>query len=174
MTKPSPPAASSEKFLSEIKRLESILERMEEDFPGNSHLQRWRQTLPGLAEMRRSFSLPLTCIGPVKSGKSTLINTLAAADLLPTGAGITTSFPTTVRAARKFSAHIVLQSEEKIRGIFDQALKLLFGDELGDSPPRLFASDDHSRLLELPRVAPGQDDRPRRRAFSVGCVGAAE
>ena len=31
-----------------------------------------------------------------------------------------------------------------------------------------------SRLLELPRVAPGQDDRPRRRALGVGRVGAAE
>ena len=31
-----------------------------------------------------------------------------------------------------------------------------------------------SRLLELPRVAPGQDDRPRRGALGVGRVGAAK
>jgi len=149
MTSSAPPPGETENFLRRIRDLEKILAQMEEYFPDNSHLERWRQALPGLAELRRSYSLPLTCIGPVKSGKSTLINTLAGADLLPTGAGITTSFPTTVRAGKSFSARISLQPEETIREIFSQALELLFGEELEEPRPELFNPDDRARLMQL-------------------------
>ncbi|MEA3347921.1 MAG: dynamin family protein, partial [Pseudomonadota bacterium] len=133
-----------------IKKLEKILVKLESDWPqGNSHLQRWRQTLTTLNDLRSSFSLPITCIGPVKSGKSTLINTLAGADLLPTGAGITTSFPTTVSAGRSFSAHIELQPEAAIKKMFTQALSLLFNDDLDNRQLSLFKAADRSQINDL-------------------------
>lgn len=141
---------STESFNLRLQKLEKILASLEVDAPeARSHLQRWRQSLTSLAGLRSSFSLPITCIGPVKSGKSTLINTLAGADLLPTGAGITTSFPTTVRAAKKFSAHIQLQPENIIEEIFNRACNLLFSDDLSDQQLSLFKTEDRLHMEEL-------------------------
>ena len=137
-------------FNSRIQKLEKILLELEIDTPqGKSHLQRWHQTLSTLAGLRSSFSLPVTCIGPVKSGKSTLINTLAGADLLPTGAGITTSFPTTVSAGKKFSAHIQLQPENTINEMFTRAANLLFSDDLSERQLSLFKPTDRLQIDDL-------------------------
>ena len=147
MTQNSPDFEPKSSFSARIEKLDKIIAKLESDFPqSNSHLQRWRQTLATLACLRSGFSLPITCIGTVKSGKSTLINALAGADLLPTGAGITTSFPTTVSAGKDFSAHIELQSETTINGIFTQAVNLLFSDDLGDRQLSLFKSEDRLQL----------------------------
>ena len=137
-------------FSARIKKLDKILAKLEADWPqSNKHLQRWRQTLTTLASLRTSFSLPITCIGPVKSGKSTLINTLAGADLLPTGAGITTSFSTTVIAGKNFSAHIELQPETTINKMFTQAVNLLFSDDLSDHQLSLFKAADRFQIDAL-------------------------
>ncbi|MBN2808951.1 MAG: dynamin family protein [Deltaproteobacteria bacterium] len=133
-----------------VERLAKLLMELEEAMPqGRDFLQRWRQTLISLTGLRSSFSLPITCIGPVKSGKSTLINTLAGADLLPTGAGITTSFPTTVRAGQKFSADIELQPEKTINEMFCRAAQLLFSDDLDNRQPSPFNPDDRTRIEGL-------------------------
>ncbi|MEA3332339.1 MAG: dynamin family protein [Pseudomonadota bacterium] len=137
-------------FSARIRSLDKILSELETDWPqSNSHLQRWRQTLTTLNGLRSSFSLPVSCIGPVKSGKSTLINTLAGADLLPTGAGITTSFPTTVSAGKSFSAHIELQPEAIINEMFTQAVNLIFSDDLDDRQPSLFNPADRLQIDDL-------------------------
>ncbi|MCD6292577.1 MAG: dynamin family protein [Deltaproteobacteria bacterium] len=137
-------------FSTKIKLLGIILSNLEADWPQNAnHFQRWRQTLTTINSLRSSFSLPVTCIGPVKSGKSTLINTLVGADLLPTGAGITTSFPTTVNAGKSFSAHIELQPETIINKMFSQAVNLIFSDELDDRQLSLFNSADRLQIDAL-------------------------
>ncbi len=141
---------SANAFNTRIKSLEKILAQLENNWPqSNSHLQRWRLTLTTLNQLRTSFSLPVTCIGPVKSGKSTLINSLAGADLLPTGAGITTSFPTTVSAGKSFSAQIELQPEITINEMFAQAINLLFSDDLGDRQLSLFTPTDRLQIEGL-------------------------
>lgn len=150
MTENSLNSEPAKSFSARINKLDKILAKLETDWPqGNSHLQRWRQTLTSLASLRSSFSLPVTCIGPVKSGKSTLINTLAGADLLPTGAGITTSFPTTVSAGKDFSAHIELQPETTVNEMFSQAVNLIFSDDLGDQQLSLFKADDRLQIDAL-------------------------
>jgi GTPase SAR1 family protein len=137
-------------FNRKISSLTRILEEMQASgFADNEHLKRWLETLPQLAESRRSFSLPLTCIGPVKSGKSTLINTLAGNDLLPTGAGITTSFPTTVRAGRGFTARIKLLPEIVVNELFSRSALLLFSDDFPDQAPNWQDEDDRQRITTL-------------------------
>ncbi|NPA24684.1 MAG: hypothetical protein GXO34_02520 [Deltaproteobacteria bacterium] len=141
---------SSTDFIERSQALEELLQRLESlGFSDNEHLVRWRRTLPELARYRSSFSLPLTCIGPVKSGKSTLINTLAGADLLPTGAGITTSFPTTVSAGRTFSARIILQPETAVKQLFSRAVALLFSEQYSDHPPLLEEAAERQKISRL-------------------------
>ena len=117
-------------FSIRVKQLDKTLTEIANLWPEKIDLiQRWQQSLTTIDELRLNFSLPITCIGPVKSGKSTLINTLAGADLLPTGAGITTSFPTILSAGKGFSAEISLQPEAVISEMFSRATDLLFSNE---------------------------------------------
>ena len=137
-------------FSSRVHNLEKVLTQLENLSPENCELlQRWRQTLATINELRLNFSLPVTCIGPVKSGKSTLINTLAGADLLPTGAGITTSFPTTLSAGHNFSAEIRLQPATVIKEMFNRAANLLLSDELKNPSPDLFADKERLQVKNL-------------------------
>ncbi|MCK5916725.1 MAG: dynamin family protein, partial [Deltaproteobacteria bacterium] len=137
-------------FSFRIENLNKVLVQLENLWPENGELlQRWRQTLTTINELRLNFSLPVTCIGPVKSGKSTLINTLAGADLLPTGAGITTNFPTLLSAGKTFSAEIKLQPETVINEMFTRAANLLLSDDLKNSDPSLFTSDERLQVKEL-------------------------
>ena len=137
-------------FSARVKQLGKVLTEVENLWPEKRDLlQRWQQSLVTINELRLNFSLPVTCIGPVKSGKSTLINTLAGADLLPTGAGITTSFPTTLSAGKKFSAEIKLQPETVINEMFSRAANLLFSNEteIGERSP--FASSERFQVKKL-------------------------
>lgn len=137
-------------FSLRVKHLNKILTELENLWPEKIDLlQRWQQSLTTIAELRLNFSLPITCIGPVKSGKSTLINTLAGADLLPTGAGITTSFPTTLSAGKKFSAEIKLQPETVIREMFSRAANLLFSDETEICDRSPFVSPERLQVKKL-------------------------
>ena len=137
-------------FSFRIENLNKVLVQLENLWPENGELlQRWHQTLTTINELRLNFSLPVTCIGPVKSGKSTLINTLAGADLLPTGAGITTNFPTLLSAGKTFSAEIKLQPETVINEMFTRAANLLLSDDLKKSEPSLFTSDERLQVKEL-------------------------
>ena len=141
---------SATSFSSRVHNLEKVLTQLEILSPENGELlQRWRQTLANINELRLNFSLPVTCIGPVKSGKSTLLNTLAGADLLPTGAGITTSFPTTLSAGQEFSAEIRLQPESIVNEMFIRAANLLLSDELKNPRPNLFADKERLQVKNL-------------------------
>lgn len=128
--------------------LEKAIADLEQEWAaGAEFLEKQRQGLAELQSLRRGFSLPVCCIGPVKSGKSSLVNCLAGADLLPTGAGITTSFPTTVTAAGNFSAHFTLRPENEIEAAFQQATGLLLSGEQEESGRSLFDSK-HRRNIE--------------------------
>ncbi len=141
---------SSLDFSRRIKHLDKLLVEIKLLWPEKAGLlKRWQQSLISIDELRLNFSLPVTCIGPVKSGKSTLINTLAGADLLPTGAGITTSFPTILTAGKKFSAEIKLQSETTINEIFSQAANLLFSDETETSECSPFITSERLQVKKL-------------------------
>ncbi|MBN2706644.1 MAG: dynamin family protein [Deltaproteobacteria bacterium] len=137
-------------FAARVKNLKLLIDELATDQPQNrDHLERWRQSLDNLMVLRSDFILPLACIGPVKSGKSTLINTLAGSELLPTGAGITTNFPTTVRAGKSFSARIRLQPQKLVTQLFSTAATLLFRDlqEIKDFSP--FQEHDRAQISEL-------------------------
>ncbi len=141
---------SASNFSRSIKHLEKLLAEIKILWPEKAELlQRRQQSLSSIAELRLNFSLPLTCIGPVKSGKSTLINTLAGADLLPTGAGITTSFPATLTAGKKFSAEIKLQPETIINEMFTRAVGLLFSDETETGARSPFSVSERQQVKKL-------------------------
>ncbi|MBN2232925.1 MAG: dynamin family protein [Deltaproteobacteria bacterium] len=98
---------------------------------------RWLTTIHHLRDPAGHARVPVTVVGTVKSGKSTLVNAIAGQVLLPMAAGITTTFMTAVRPAAELGARIALQPLEQVDFVFQQAAGLLFPDTCGENPPRL-------------------------------------
>jgi hypothetical protein len=119
-----------QQFKKKIEHRESILEdqirALEEHGladPAQSAL--WRGHLSQVSASLEDRLLRVAVVGSVKSGKSTLINTLLERDLLKRGAGITTAFITRIRTDRDVGGWVELKSWRQIREEVNAALKLL-------------------------------------------------
>jgi hypothetical protein len=136
-----PPASLKETISAAADFLRGLALTLPETRP---QTDRWLATLHQLQETTQRTQVPVTVIGTVKSGKSTLINALVGRPLLPMAAGITTTFLTAVRGADKLGARITLQPLEQLDFIFQQAAGLLFPDTCGENPPRLSDTEDRN------------------------------
>ena len=112
-------------------------------------LERWLTTIQELLRLSAEFSLPITVIGPVKSGKSTLLNTLVGQKILPMGAGITTTFVTAIHHDDNVHAEISLISPEQADNLFQNSCHFLFAAELAETEISLFSPDDRQRIKQL-------------------------
>ena len=63
-------------------------------------------------------------VGPIKSGKSTFINSLLKGEYLKRGAGVVTSIVTRVRNGKKLKAKLLFKSWDEINSDMEQALVL--------------------------------------------------
>ena len=68
--------------------------------------------------------LRVAVIGTIKSGKSTLINSLFRGDYLKRGAGVVTSMVTRARRGEKLSARLFFKSWDEVNGDIERALVL--------------------------------------------------
>ena len=114
-----------------------------------SKLDKWLATIHELLRFSDQFSLPVTVIGPVKSGKSTLLNTLLGQNILPMGAGITTTFVTTIHHGNDLHGEISLIPPDQVDNLFQKSCHFLFASELGESEVSLFEPDDRQRIKQL-------------------------
>lgn len=67
----------------------------------------------------------IAVIGPVKSGKSTLINSLFRGDYLKRGAGVLTSIVTRIRSGEHIKAVLFFKSWDEVNADIEQALLML-------------------------------------------------
>ncbi|RLB57730.1 MAG: hypothetical protein DRG80_07825, partial [Deltaproteobacteria bacterium] len=114
-----------------------------------SKLDKWLATIHELLRFSDQFSLPVTVIGPVKSGKSTLLNTLLGQNILPMGAGITTTFVTAIHHGNDLHDEISLIPPDQADNLFQKSCHFLFASELGESEVSLFEPDDRQRIKQL-------------------------
>jgi GTPase SAR1 family protein len=63
-------------------------------------------------------------VGPIKSGKSTFLNSMLKGDYLKRGAGVVTSIVTRVRSGDRLSAHLYFKSWDEVNAEMEQALVL--------------------------------------------------
>jgi GTPase SAR1 family protein len=63
-------------------------------------------------------------VGPIKSGKSTFLNSILKGDYLKRGAGVVTSIVTRVRSGDRLSAHLYFKSWDEVNAEMEQALVL--------------------------------------------------
>ncbi|NIA18944.1 MAG: hypothetical protein GWP07_00675 [Xanthomonadaceae bacterium] len=115
----------------------------------NQQLDKWLATIHELLQLSDQFSLPITVIGPVKSGKSTLLNTLIGQNILPMGAGITTTFVTAIRHGNDLHGEISLIPPKQVDNLFQNSCHFLFATDLTETEVSLFEHEDRQRIKQL-------------------------
>lgn len=150
MPLPPPDPAQLSSLHTHLETINSIIRSLRITIPAESQqLDKWLATIHELQLLAAQFSLPITVIGPVKSGKSTLLNTLVGQKILPMGAGITTTFVTAVRHGNDVHGEISLISPDQIDSRFQKSCHFLFAGNLEGREVSLFIHDDRRQIKQL-------------------------
>jgi GTPase SAR1 family protein len=94
--------------------------------PGQGHtaFDAWHKTCSGLPDQMAQDIVRVAVVGSVKSGKSTLVNSIFKGDFLKRGAGIITAIVTRVRTGPKLRANLFFKSWDEVNAEIEQALVL--------------------------------------------------
>jgi GTPase SAR1 family protein len=84
----------------------------------------WEKTCRGLPVQMAEDILRVAVVGPIKSGKSTFLNSMLQGDYLKRGAGVVTSIVTRVRSGNRLSARLFFKSWDEVNAEMEQALIL--------------------------------------------------
>jgi GTPase SAR1 family protein len=84
----------------------------------------WEKTNAGINKQLSEEIIRVAVVGPIKSGKSTFINSLFKGEYLKRGAGVVTSIVTRTRSGEKLRAKLLFKSWDEINADMDQALAL--------------------------------------------------
>ena len=84
----------------------------------------WEKTCQGLPIQMSEDLMRVAVVGPIKSGKSTFLNSMLKGDYLKRGAGVVTSIVTRVRSGDRLSAHLYFKSWDEVNAEMKQALVL--------------------------------------------------
>ncbi len=89
-----------------------------------SRFDDWAKTCQGLPGQMSEDIMRVAVAGPIKSGKSTFLNSILQGDYLKRGAGVVTSIVTRVRNGDRLSAQLFFKSWDEVNAEMEQALVL--------------------------------------------------
>jgi GTPase SAR1 family protein len=84
----------------------------------------WQKTCDAINSQMSGEIIRVAVVGPIKSGKSTFINSLFKGEYLKRGAGVVTSIVTRIRNGKKLKAKLLFKSWNEINSDMEQALVL--------------------------------------------------
>jgi GTPase SAR1 family protein len=84
----------------------------------------WEKTCRMLPVQMAEDIIRVAVVGPIKSGKSTFLNSVLMGDYLKRGAGVVTSIVTRVRSGDRLKAHLFFKSWDEVNVEMEQALVL--------------------------------------------------
>ena len=84
----------------------------------------WEKTCRDLPAQMSEDIIRVAVVGPIKSGKSTFLNSMLRGDYLKRGAGVVTSIVTRVRSGGRLRAHLFFKSWGEVNAEMEQALVL--------------------------------------------------
>jgi GTPase SAR1 family protein len=84
----------------------------------------WKKTCQGLTAQMAEDMMRVAVVGPIKSGKSTFLNSMLKGDYLKRGAGVVTSIVTRVRSGDHLSARLFFKSWNEVNAEIEQSLIL--------------------------------------------------
>jgi GTPase SAR1 family protein len=93
------------------------------------NIEQWRSSCADIHRNITAHLIRIGVVGAIKSGKSTLVNTLLQDDYLKRGAGVVTSIVTRIRRGDKLKARLYFKSWDEINDDIDQALVLFPSDQ---------------------------------------------
>ena len=117
-----------------------------------SETARWREQMGRVEAAIQADFLRIAVAGSVKSGKSTLINTLVGRDFLKRGAGIITAFLTRIRTGGEPGGWVELKSWSEVEDQVTAAVRALpLAPEGADAAaaPDLRRPEDRARLESI-------------------------
>ncbi|MBA4366822.1 MAG: hypothetical protein C0403_04200 [Desulfobacterium sp.] len=82
----------------------------------------WKKTCENIQKRLPDEIMRVAAVGPIKSGKSTFVNTLFHGDYLKRGAGVVTSIVTRIRRGSMLRATLFFKSWDEVNQEIDQAL----------------------------------------------------
>ncbi|MBI5578659.1 MAG: dynamin family protein [Deltaproteobacteria bacterium] len=97
----------------------------------------WEKTCAGLSAQLAEETIRVAVVGPIKSGKSTFLNSLLKGDFLKRGAGVVTAIVTRVRSGERLKATLYYKSWSEVNEDMEQAL-VLFPHQSWRSPEERF------------------------------------
>ena len=105
--------------------IESLISKAK-SLPGmnESRFDDWADTCQRLPDQMSEDIMRVAVAGPIKSGKSTFLNSMLQGDYLKRGAGVITSIVTRVRNGIALSAQLFFKSWDEINAEMEQALVL--------------------------------------------------
>lgn len=144
-----------------VETLEALIGRLESREAIEKDLtSRWRDQLNLVQAALQDNVVRVAVVGSVKSGKSTLINTLLGRDLLRRGAGITTAFITRIRTDGEIGGWVELKPWAQILDELNTTVRALpIMAEVMDLEEE--SGDPESAGFDLRRT----EDRERLRAI---------
>lgn len=89
-----------------------------------SRFDDWAKTCQKLPSQMSEDIMRVAVVGPIKSGKSTFLNSILQGDYLKRGAGVVTSIVTRVRNGDQLRAQLFFKSWDEINAEMEQALVL--------------------------------------------------
>lgn len=89
-----------------------------------STIEQWKLSCANIHQNLVEHIMRIAVVGAIKSGKSTLVNTLLKDDYLKRGAGVVTSIVTRIRRGERLKARLYFKSWDEINADIDQALVL--------------------------------------------------
>jgi polynucleotide 5'-kinase involved in rRNA processing len=81
----------------------------------------WEKTCVALPDQLAKETIRVAIVGAIKSGKSTLLNSLLQGDFLKRGAGVVTSIVTRVRPGDRLKATLYFKSWSEVNQDMEQA-----------------------------------------------------
>jgi Dynamin family len=118
--------ASLKKELVQINQDISSLFVAAASIPGlsDASFDNWQNTCRAIAKLIEEETVRVGVVGPIKSGKSSFVNSLLGGDFLKRGAGVVTSIVTRVRRGPSLRATLYFKFWDEVNSDIEQALVL--------------------------------------------------
>ncbi len=91
----------------------------------DTRFNEWQNACSDIHQQITEDVVRIAVIGPIKSGKSTFVNSLFKGDYLKRGAGVVTSIVTRIRSGEQLKASLFFKSWDEVNADIEQALVML-------------------------------------------------
>lgn len=165
--------SASKKDILEINQEILALCNTAKSIPGlaGNNFTNWEQTCRALPGLLTEETIRVAIVGSIKSGKSTLLNSIFKGDFVKRGAGVITSIVTRVRKGSRLNAKLFFKSWDEVNAEIEQALVLFPSLDWGSGKNSFDIRNENERKeLQLALDSSGLEQRITRDTRNINHV----